>query len=64
MGQQRTLFEAEEMENSERAEWMRRIWSRIDPAKRQEIVSTLAEMGKASMVQKPAIRSKEGSDES
>lgn len=43
--------------------WVHRIWLRMAPDRRRQILSMIAEMARASLPQKPPLR-KEGTDES
>jgi len=45
--------------------WVRELWNRIDAQKRREILSILANMGRASLTaSSPAIKTKETDNES
>jgi len=44
--------------------WVRELWNRIDAQKRRDILSILANMGRASLTASPAIKTKETDNES
>ena len=44
--------------------WIHRIWLRIDPERRRQILSILAEMARASLTAQPARRRQEETDAS
>jgi hypothetical protein len=44
--------------------WVRRLWSRIDPEKRRQILLILSNMARGTMTPIQALKSKEVSDES
>lgn len=44
--------------------WVRELWNRIDAQKRQEILTILANMARASLAAPPAIKAKETDNES
>jgi hypothetical protein len=44
--------------------WIHRIWLRIDPARRRQILSILAEMARASLTAQPAGGREEETDAS
>jgi len=48
----------------ERPAWIDRLWQTIDPKRRREIVSILAQMARHSLAVPTAMRSEERSDES
>ena len=50
MTQQRSLFE------TGTAPWVVRLWSTIDPEKRQEVLAVLAEMVRDGLVAAPQVR--------
>ena len=58
MSEQGTLFEPH------RPVWVQRLWSRIDPRIRQQVISMLAQMARASLNSCADNRKKERSDES
>ena len=44
--------------------WVRRLWSRINPEKRQQILLILSNMARSTMTPIQTLKSKEVSDES
>jgi len=44
--------------------WIGRLWSRVGPGKRREVISILAEMARASLAPEPVARAEEVGDES
>jgi len=60
MSKQLSLFE------EALAGWISRLWTTVDPDKRREVVTILAEMGRKAVVAKglPGRPRKEGDDES
>jgi hypothetical protein len=43
--------------------WVRRLWDRIDPEKRRQVLIILASMARASLAAQHAPKTKESSDE-
>jgi TorA maturation chaperone TorD len=58
MGEQRLLFELH------RLPWVEQLWKKLDPKTRSEVVSLLAEMGRAALRAQQPARTKERCDES
>lgn len=58
MGEQQRLFERLPVS------WVERLWTRIDPDRRREVVSLLAEMAWRSSIGRGARRAEEPGDES
>jgi hypothetical protein len=58
MSKQLLLFDPQ------RHAWIHRIWLRIDPEQRRQILSILAEMARASLTAQPARRRQEETDAS
>ena len=44
--------------------WVRRLWDRIDPEKRRQILVILADMARSSLAPTQSLKPKEASDES
>ena len=58
MSEQRRLFELH------RWPWVAQLWEKVDPKTRGEVVSLLAEMGRASLSARRQAPREEGDDES
>ena len=57
MREQHQLFETEERR------WAQRVWQRLDPAPRSQIIATLAAMALASLRRAPLPQAQERSDD-
>jgi TorA maturation chaperone TorD len=44
--------------------WVRRLWDRIDPEKRQQVLVILAGMARSSLATNQSLKPKEATDES
>ena len=58
MGEQRLLFELHPQS------WVEQLWKQLDPRTRSEVVSLLAEMGRAALSTRQPARTEERCDES